>query len=222
MARQSHLDHLASVSLFSACSKKELQAVARASDELDLPAGKPSASRAASGARPSSSSRAPPRSGATARRSPRSAAGACFGELALLDHGPRTATVVAATDLKVLVIGAREFAAILDEVPPIAHKLLQVAGRVASASSTPRPTADAARVRAATSARNYVRRREVPRQAPPARHRASASCSPRSRLVSGITRHGRSSGTTTATCSARCSGTSRARGSSSSTRCSRC
>ena len=51
--------------------------------------------------------------------------GDCFGELALLDHGPRTATVTASTPLKVLVIGAREFAGILDEVPPIAHKLLK-------------------------------------------------------------------------------------------------
>ena len=40
MARQSHLDHLASVSLFSACSKKELQAVAKATDEVTIPAGK--------------------------------------------------------------------------------------------------------------------------------------------------------------------------------------
>jgi CRP-like cAMP-binding protein len=57
--------------------------------------------------------------------------GDAFGELALLDHGPRTATVTAATPLKVLVIGAREFAGILDEVPPIAHKLLKsLAGRI--------------------------------------------------------------------------------------------
>ena len=33
--------------------------------------------------------------------------------------------------MKVLVIGAREFAGILDEVPPIAHKLLKsLAGMV--------------------------------------------------------------------------------------------
>ena len=57
--------------------------------------------------------------------------GSTFGELALLDHGPRTATVTAKDDLKVLVIGAREFSAILDEVPPIAHKLLKsLAGMV--------------------------------------------------------------------------------------------
>ena len=40
MARQSHLDHLASVPLFSACSQKELQAVAKASDEVSIPAGR--------------------------------------------------------------------------------------------------------------------------------------------------------------------------------------
>ena len=51
--------------------------------------------------------------------------GDCIGELALLDHGPRTATVTAETQLTVLVLGAREFAAVVDEVPPIAHKLLR-------------------------------------------------------------------------------------------------
>ena len=33
--------------------------------------------------------------------------------------------MIAATDLKVLVIGAREFAAIVNDVTPIAHKLLK-------------------------------------------------------------------------------------------------
>ena len=62
--------------------------------------------------------------------------GACFGELALLDNGPRTATVIAATDLKVLVIGAREFAAIVNDVTPIAHKLLKsLATRIRELSS---------------------------------------------------------------------------------------
>ena len=33
--------------------------------------------------------------------------------------------MIAATDLTVLVIGAREFAGIVDEVPSIAHKLMK-------------------------------------------------------------------------------------------------
>lgn len=57
--------------------------------------------------------------------------GACIGELALLDPGPRTATVVADTDLDVLVLAPGEFFALLDEVPTIARKLLTtLAGRV--------------------------------------------------------------------------------------------
>lgn len=125
MARQSHLDHLASVSLFSACSKKELQAVAKASDEIAMPAGKVLCEQGSIGREAfvildgTADVRINNKPVATL------GAGACVGELALLDHGPRTATVTASTDLQVLVIGAREFAGIVDEVPSIAHKILR-------------------------------------------------------------------------------------------------
>jgi CRP-like cAMP-binding protein len=53
------------------------------------------------------------------------------GELSLLDHGPRTASVIAATPLTVLVLGPREFNGVLDEVPTLAHKVLEaLASRV--------------------------------------------------------------------------------------------
>ena len=47
-----------------------------------------------------------------------------FGELALLDRGPRSASVIAKDDMEVLVLGQREFAGVIDEVPTLAHKLL--------------------------------------------------------------------------------------------------
>jgi CRP-like cAMP-binding protein len=50
--------------------------------------------------------------------------GAYFGELSLLDKGPRTATVTADSPITVLVLGPREFSGVLDEVPTLAHKLL--------------------------------------------------------------------------------------------------
>ena len=51
-------------------------------------------------------------------------AGDHFGELAVLDGGPRTATVTATSDLDLLVIGRREFTALLEDVPGLNHKVL--------------------------------------------------------------------------------------------------
>jgi CRP-like cAMP-binding protein len=47
-----------------------------------------------------------------------------FGELALLDRGPRSATVTAITDMRLLRLAELDFSAVLDEVPALAHKLL--------------------------------------------------------------------------------------------------
>ena len=124
MAR-SHLDHLASVSLFSACSKKELQAVARASDQVDLAEGRALCEQGSIGREAFIILEGSAEVKRNGRKVATLGPGDTFGELALLDHGPRTATVTATTPLKVLVIGAREFAGVLDEIPPIAHKLLK-------------------------------------------------------------------------------------------------
>ena len=125
MARQTHLDYLASVSLFSACSKRELQAVAKRTDEVTIPAGRTLCEQGTVGRE----AYVIMSGTAEVRRNKKKVAdigpGTCVGELALLDHKPRTASIIATSDLKVLVIGVREFAAIVDEVPPIMHKLMK-------------------------------------------------------------------------------------------------
>ena len=50
--------------------------------------------------------------------------GAFFGEMALIDEGPRTATVIAATPLTVLAIAAWEFRPLVQRRPQMAWKLL--------------------------------------------------------------------------------------------------
>jgi CRP-like cAMP-binding protein len=50
--------------------------------------------------------------------------GASFGELALLTRLPRNASVEALSDLHLLILGQREFSALLDTVPGMAHKML--------------------------------------------------------------------------------------------------
>ena len=125
MARKdSKLDHLAQVRLFSACSNKELAIIGRASDEVPVPAGKVLCEEGTSGHEfylildGEASVRRKNRKVATLGR------GDYFGELALLDRGPRSATVVAESDMQLLVLGQREFSGVLDEVKGLAHKLL--------------------------------------------------------------------------------------------------
>lgn len=131
MARQSHTEHLSKVPLFSALSNKDLQKVAKASDEVTIPAGKVLMEQGQTGREAFVILEGE----ATVKRNNRKVAslgpGACFGELALLDRGPRTMTVEAASDMKVLVLGQREFSGVIDEVPGIAHKMLaSLAGMV--------------------------------------------------------------------------------------------
>ena len=50
--------------------------------------------------------------------------GQYFGEMALLDKRPRSATVVSETEMTLLVLGQRQFNAVLEAVPGLARKLL--------------------------------------------------------------------------------------------------
>lgn len=47
-----------------------------------------------------------------------------FGEIALLDGGPRTATVIAETPMQLVVFDAGEFRSMLNASPLVRHRLL--------------------------------------------------------------------------------------------------
>src|SRR5205823_8041590 len=58
-----------------------------------------------------------------------------FGEISLLDHGPRTATVTATTPIRMLGLTAWAFKHLVDQHPRIALNMLKVvAARVRGAS----------------------------------------------------------------------------------------
>src|SRR5437660_12060854 len=121
--KDQYLEHLGKVPLFSACSKKELQTIARASDDVEVPAGKVLVQEG----KPGHEFFLILDGNASVKRGKREIAklgpGQYFGELALLDRGPRSASVIAKDDMEVLVLGQSEFAVVIAEVPTLAHKM---------------------------------------------------------------------------------------------------
>jgi CRP-like cAMP-binding protein len=124
--RQELIDHLRNVPLFSRCSGRELRIVARHAEPVRLPAGSVLFREGDTGDAffVVLDGTAEVRKGRSDRRVNTLAPGASFGELALLDAAPRSATVVAATDLELAVLGARIFRTLLRELPSISERLL--------------------------------------------------------------------------------------------------
>jgi CRP-like cAMP-binding protein len=52
--------------------------------------------------------------------------GSFFGEMSLLDQGPRSATVTAETDMQLLVLGSPEFSSLVAEIPSVARRIMRV------------------------------------------------------------------------------------------------
>jgi CRP/FNR family transcriptional regulator, cyclic AMP receptor protein len=122
--RDAYLDHLAQVPLFAALSKKDLQRIGKASDEVEVKKGKVLVDQGRMGQEffliIEGTASVVRHERVIAELGP----GDYFGELALLDKGPRNATVVADSDMTLLVLGQREFTGVLDTVPGLAFKVL--------------------------------------------------------------------------------------------------
>lgn len=117
-------ERLADVPLFADLSKKELRTIAQLATYLEEPAGSVLTAEGASGNEfiIVLDGEVEVRQGDTivAERGP----GDFFGEIALLDNRPRTATVIAKTPVQIEVIGRQEFSGMLAEVPELAGKLM--------------------------------------------------------------------------------------------------
>jgi CRP-like cAMP-binding protein len=124
MASKDHLTHLANLPLLSACSQRELQKVARVTDEVEVEANATlmEQGQLAREAFVIVSGTAEIRRDGT--KVAVVGAGECVGELALLDHQPRSASVVALEPMTLLVIPSTAFTALLDDAPGLSRKLL--------------------------------------------------------------------------------------------------
>ncbi|MGH2723869.1 MAG: Crp/Fnr family transcriptional regulator [Actinomycetota bacterium] len=115
---------LRSVGLFEGLSRRELQAILASAKLVDFREGRAIVEEGATGVgfhlilEGEAKVTVGGRSRATLR------AGNYFGEMSLLDGGPRSATVTAATPVHTLSITSWAFLPLIDDYPSIARKLL--------------------------------------------------------------------------------------------------
>ena len=123
-SKATQLEHLRSVPMFAGCSKRELQAILKAGDEIMMTEGTLIVDQGQMGRE----AFVLLEGSVTVRRNGRKVTtlgpGAVVGELSLLDHGPRTASVVCDTDCSLFVLDQRHFQSVIEHHPQIAMKLL--------------------------------------------------------------------------------------------------
>lgn len=124
MARTEHIDRLSTLELFRTCSKKDLQRIAKASDEITVPAGTVLMEQGDAG----TEAYVILEGDAVVRRGGRKigtlGTGDAAGELALLDRRPRSAYVEATTDMRLLRLKGSAFRKVLSDTPSMALNLL--------------------------------------------------------------------------------------------------
>ena len=125
------VSRLANVPLFSDCSQRDLQTIARVVREIPHPAGTVIAREGDPGVGLFILLDGTAEVSIGGRKKATLGPGEFFGEIALLDGGPRTATVMAKTDVNMLWLTEWVFRGLMSEHPTIALKTLQqMAGRL--------------------------------------------------------------------------------------------
>ena len=126
---------LSKVPMFAGCSQRELQTVARAVREVRHPAGTVIAREGEPGIGLFIVTEGTATVSIGGRKKGTISPSEFFGEIALLDGGPRTATVTAASDVVLLCLTEWVFRGLVQEHPSIAVKTLQaMAARLRSAT----------------------------------------------------------------------------------------
>ncbi|MFN2624998.1 MAG: cyclic nucleotide-binding domain-containing protein [Mycobacteriales bacterium] len=124
MARRDTTAYFAAIPLFGGCTKKELELLSRNAERATYQPGDVIIKEGSVGYEffVIVDGKAEVKKGG--RVVAALGAGDYVGELALLDRAPRNATVVAATEVNVILLGYREFWGVLSEAPGLDKKLL--------------------------------------------------------------------------------------------------
>ena len=134
LRRNAKIELLHRVPLFEGCSQKDLGQISTLADEINQPAGSTLIHEGTKGREffvlvdgTVDVRRKGRKLGSLDR-------GDFFGEIALLTETPRTATVVTATPVRLLVITGQSFRRLLDDTPAIQGKVLTALARRVAAS----------------------------------------------------------------------------------------
>jgi len=119
MARDSKLDLLRSIPLFSELGGRELDRIEQLSDEVDLPAGRILMRQGDLGSEMYVLAEGAAKVERDGHLLSTMAPGAFIGDISLLSEGVRTATVTLTAPSRLLVVGHREFHELMDEMPSV-------------------------------------------------------------------------------------------------------
>jgi CRP/FNR family transcriptional regulator, cyclic AMP receptor protein len=123
------VERLQAVPLFSGCSTRELASLSQFLRVVEFPAGREIVKQGASGTGLHVLMEGETKVLVGNRTRQRLGPGDFFGEISLLDRGPRTATVVAETPVRTMSLSSWNFRAALKEHPSMAIKMLEELAR---------------------------------------------------------------------------------------------
>jgi CRP/FNR family transcriptional regulator, cyclic AMP receptor protein len=121
------VDLISKVPLFERMSKRELEQIASVADEIDLAEGKELTREGEAGREFFVLLEGTADVTQDGERVNSLEPGDFFGEIALISDGPRTATVTATSPVRTLVVTARSFQRLVDEMPEIQRHVLAAA-----------------------------------------------------------------------------------------------
>ena len=123
-SKDKHLERLSEVPLFRALSRKELETLGRSADAVEVAADTTLVTEGEAGREFYVVLSGEVSVVVGGKEVAVLGEGDWFGELAIIDPAPRDATVTTLTPCELLVIDARSFRPLLDEVPALGHKIM--------------------------------------------------------------------------------------------------
>jgi CRP-like cAMP-binding protein len=122
--RDSYIEHLTQVPLFSACSQDELRKLSRRTTDIPIAAGHTLVKEGERGLEFFVIVSGRAKVSRKGRKVGELGPGEFFGELALLIDAGRNATVTALTPMEAIVLSRREFDAALADAPRMTRKIM--------------------------------------------------------------------------------------------------